>query len=401
MFRTRTVLSLTALALVIGIGTAPAAQAQSQQAQAAQSRKPVANAEKMNRAAFESLADDDIVEVNGKAMTKKQVVAEAKAIREAKPAALEESEKFENEKASFEKKQKAALDAENAAVVSKMSELRKAGGVGNEYVRKAGGGQQEAVDGDEAISLQATPTQTTTATPAISGMLGQLKPGSAVILFGSNFGTLEGEVRMYGTFTNSYVKLVVDSWGNGGIGVFVPSDIKGVLDQQVTIKIVTKAGISSNYKTAPFTAARELRKMTMNDFSKKECRDAALSVDKCTTVGQSGCTSSICGDHLVPIYPGAAVSTDRWAATLKNTWTYDHHGFAGGYYFSPGYEWVNPVVVLATYAAGKATAAAPKFKNLSTATTPSFEIEWATPSLWADTYKLNVYVVGPAGTAHI
>lgn len=43
----------------------------------------------------------------------------------------------------------------------------------------------------------------------------------------------------------------------------------------------------------------------------------------------------------------------------------------------------------------------PKFRNLSTPTAPSFEVEWLAPSLWADTYKLDAYVVGPAGTSHI
>jgi hypothetical protein len=400
MFRFHSVLSVTALALVVGLASSPASADNAAPAQA-QGRKSVANASKMGRAAFDALSDDDVVEVNGKPLTKKQVMAQAKAIREAKPTAIDDADDLEKERTSFAKKQKAALDAENAAVISKMSELRKAGG-NQQDARKAGGVQQMADFGDvDAISLATTTPAPApaTPTPALSGMLGQLKPGSAVILFGSNFGTLEGEVRMYGTFTNGYVKLSVDSWGNGGIGVFVPSDIKGVLDQQVTLKIVTKAGVSSNYKTAPFTAARELRKMKMSDFSTSQCRDAALSVDKCTTAGQTGCSSSVCGDHAVPVFPGGAASTDRWATTLKNTWTFDHHSYSGGTYFSPGpQEWINPIVLIETYAIGNTN---PKFRNLSTATTPSFEIEWVAPSLWADTYKLNVYVVGPAGTSHI
>ncbi len=399
MLRSRTVVAVTALSLVLGLGSSPAAAGNAPSGQAqAQSRKPVANASKLGRAAFESLTDDDVLEVNGKSMTKRQVLAETKALREAKRDANGDADDFENERASFSKKQKSALDSENAAVLSKMSDLRKAGGT-QQDVRKAGKDQQEAAPGPiGATSLVASSPAPAATTPALNGMLGQLKPGSAVILFGSNFGTLEGEVRMYGTFTNGFIKLSVDSWGNGGIGVFVPSDIKGVLDQQVTLKIVTKAGVSSNYKTAPFTAARELRKMKLSDFTTKQCRDAALSVDKCSTVGQTGCSSSVCGDHLVPMFPGAAASTDRWSATLKNTWTYDHHSYSGGTYFSPGYEWVNPIVLLETYAIGNEK---PKFKNLSSATTPSFEIEWLAPSLWADTYNLTVYVTGPAGTSHI
>lgn len=392
MFRSRTLVALAALSLAVGLGSTPA------QAQGPGQGRKVANASKLARAAFEALSDDDVVEVGGKPMTKKQVMAQAKALREAKAPVASEADELENERAAFAKKQKAALDAENAAVLVKMAEIRKAGG--NQGVRRAGKEQQDAAPAPTSgLMLVASSPAPAAATPALSGMLGQLKPGSAVILFGSNFGTLEGEVRMYGTFPNGFIKLPIDTWGNGGIGVFVPADIKGVLDQQVTIKIVTKAGAYSNYKTAPFTAARELRKMKMADFSKKECRDAALSVDSCTTTGQTGCSSSVCGDHSVPVFPGAAASTDRWSATLKNTWTFDHHSYSGGTYFAPGpQEWVNPVVLIETYAIGNDK---PKFRNLSTSATPSFEVEWLAPSLWADTYKLDVYVVGPAGTSHI
>lgn len=393
MSRIRTLVSVSALSLVVGLAVSPAAAGPAPVAQA-QARKPVANAAKMDRAAFEALSDDDLLEVNGKSMSKRDALRDAKALREnaSKASRNEKSDRddFEDARATHEKKQKAATDAENAPVLAKMSELKASRGASTPSALPLSG----------VVSLVGTtaPAAATT-TPALNGMLGQLKPGSAVILFGSNFGTIEGEVRMYGTFPEGYVKLSVDSWGNGGIGVFVPTTIKGVLDQQVTLKIVTKAGASSNYKTAPFTAAREIRKMKMADFvTKKECRDAALSSDTCTTVGQSGCTSSVCGDHAMYVL-GAAYSTDRWATTLKNTWTYDSHSWTPSVAFTPGpQEWINPVILLETYLLGNAN---PKLKVISTGAAPSFEAEWGTSSMWSDRYKLNVYVTGPAGVPHV
>jgi hypothetical protein len=384
MFRSRSLLAVTALSLVVGVAGSASAAPPVQQAEteARASRPAVKNASKLDRSAFESLSDDDVVDVRGKSMTKREVLKQAMALRDAK-GDDSEKETFETERAASAQKQKAALDAENAPVMAKMQDLRKAAS----ELRVTPG-----------LSAKATPSASATATPELKGMLGQLKPGSAVILFGTAFGALEGEVRMYGTFPNGFIKLSVDSWGNGGIGVLVPTTVTGVFDQQVTLKIVTKAGASSNYKTAPFTAARELRKMKMSEFSTQQCRDAALSSDKCVTVGQSGCTSSVCGSHAVPVLGGAA-STDRFKATLKNGWTYDHYGFEGGIAFSPGpQEWINPIVLLETYLLGNDK---PTVKNLSTAGAPSFEIPWSVPSLWSDTYKLNVYVLGPAGTPHV
>lgn len=391
MFLARTFATLTALSLVIGIGGTSSAAAPA-------ARTPVANASKMDRSAFDKLSDDDVVTVGGKSMSKRDVMAKVKSLREARAPQLTEQEAFEAARDAHEKKQKAALDAENAPVLAKMNALKASGGsVG---VRKAGERQTDFVAPTGAVSALATPAPAGAATtPALSGMLGALKPGSAVILFGSSFGTVEGEVRMYGTFPNGFIKLSVDSWGNGGIGVFVPSTVSGVLDQQVTLKVVTKAGASSNYKTAPFTAAREIRKMKMNDFSTRTCVDAALSFDKCTTVGEAGCSSSVCGDHAVMTFPSAAKSTDRFSATLKSQWTFDHYGFVGDTYFSPNpAEWFNPIVLLETYAMGNDK---PTVKNLSTATAPKFEVAWSMPSLWADKYKLDVYVEGPKGTPHI
>ena len=229
-------------------------------------------------------------------------------------------------------------------------------------------------------------------------MLGQIKPGSAVILLGSGFGALEGEVRMYGTFPNGFIKLSVDSWGNGGIGVFIPQ-VTGVLDQQITLKVVTKAGAYSNYRTASFTATRELRKVKLGEFATRQCRDAALSFDSCKTVGEGSCSSSVCGEHMVPQFPSVAESTDRFATTLKNGWTYDSHKFSGATAFTPApQEWLNPIVLAEAYAMGNDK---PTLKVLSTGTSPSFEIPWTVPSLWTDRYNLTLFVTGPAGTSHV
>ena len=101
----------------------------------------------------------------------------------------------------------------------------------------------------------------------------------------------------------------------------------------------------------------------------------------------------------MPAFGTAAKSTDRFAVTLKNTWTYDSHGFAGQSAFEPPpHEWFNPVLLLEQYLLGNEK---PTVKVVSAGSAPSFEVPWQLLAFWADRYQLSVYVTGPAGTAHI
>lgn len=361
----------------------------------AEARRPVAGARSMNRAAFEALGDDDLVEVNGKSMSKRMVVSQVASLR-ANRAAMRSSDDFDAVRESFTKRENAARDAANAPVLRKLAEMKGATTTATVAPEVFSGGiVLKPVTPSAPAPAPASPATTS---PQITGMLGQFKPGNAVILFGSGFGNGEGEVRMYGSFPNGYVKLAIDTWGPSGIGVFVPQ-ITGVLDQQITLKVVTKAGKYSNYRTAPFTATREVRKLKMSDFAKQECRDAAFSTDKCTTVGTTGCSSSVCGEHWVPVFGTAAKSTDRFAVTLKNSWTYESHAFEGLSAFEPPpYEWVNPVILLEQYLLGNEK---PTLKLVSGGAAPSFEVPWEAIAFWADRYNFSVYVTGPAGTAHI
>lgn len=139
--------------------------------------------------------------------------------------------------------------------------------------------------------------------------------------------------------------------------------------------------------------------MKLGEFATHQCRDAALSLDTCKTTGEGTCSSSVCGEHTTPAFPGGAASTDRFATTLKNGWLYDSHSFTGSVVFSPGpQERLNSVLLAETYALGNDK---PTLKVISTGSSPSFEIPWSAPALWSDRYNLTVFVVGPAGTAHV
>ena len=389
MSRSRSLTALCALSLLVGLSTthADAAPSSTPAGAVAPVGRRVANARALSRASFEALGDDDVVDVGDKQMSKRALLAHVKALHDASAARGKEADEraIEAARAAHAQKEKAAVEAANAPIVAQMSALRLAPVV--------------AIAPAASAPAPAAPAPApAAATPKLTGMLGQIKPGSAVILFGSGFGALEGEVRMYGTFPNGFIKLSVDSWGNGGIGVFIPQ-VTGVIDQQITLKIVTKAGAYSNYKTAPFTATRELRKVKLGEFTTHQCRDAALSFDACKTIGEGSCSSSVCGEHSVPVFPGKAESTDRFAATLKNGWLYESHTFAGETVFSPGaQEWLNPIVLAETYAIGNDK---PTLKVLSTGSSPSFEVPWSAPALWGDRYKLTVLVIGPAGTSHV
>ncbi len=395
MSRPHTLASLFALAS-LAVLASPNAQAANVASQApAEARKPVSGVRSMNRAAFEALGDDALVEVNGKSMSKRAVVSQVESLR-ANRAAMRTSDDVDGVRESFAKREKAARDAANAPVLRKLAEMKSDTTTATVAPAVISGGVVlKPITPSAPAPAPASPATTS---PQLTGMLGQVKPGNAVILFGSGFGNGEGEVRMYGSFPNGFVKLAIDTWGPKGIGIFIPQ-VTGVLDQQITLKVVTKDGKYSNNRTASFTATREIRKLKMSDFTKQECRDAAFSTDKCTTVGTTGCSSSVCGEHWVPVFGTVAKSTDRFAVTLKNSWSYESHAFEGLSAFEPPpYEWVNPVLLLEQYLLGNEK---PTLKLVSGGAAPSFEIPWETVAFWADRYNLSVYVTGPAGTTHI
>jgi len=187
MYRCRSLSALFALSLLVGLTSshADAAPSSANLGGSAPVGRRIANARALDRASFDALADDDVVDVAGKQMSKRAVLAHVKALRDASAPRAQEEGAVEAARAAHAKKEKDAVDAANAPVVAKMAALRVAPVVAAAPAAPAPAG---------AAAAQPAP-----AAPKLSGMLGQIKPGSAVILFGSSFGTLEGEVRMYGT----------------------------------------------------------------------------------------------------------------------------------------------------------------------------------------------------------
>lgn len=338
----------------------------------------------MDQKAFEALGDDTLVEVSGKPMTKREVMQRVKALRDTAAAQKRAARANDDDPtAALERREKAAVDSANAPIVAQMKTIRP-----TITVAPSGAAPSPAPSGSAPPAGSA---------PALNAMLGQLKPGSAVILGGANFGAAEGEVRMYGTFDGGFVKLSVDSWGPKGIGAFVPA-IKGVLDQEVSIKVVRKDGSASNVRKSNFTAAREVRKLKLSDFGTGSCTNALHSTDSCKTSGQSDCGASVCADHWLGVFGTWAKSTDRYAVTLKNGWTYESHSFKGEAVFEPPpWEWANPILLLEY---GLAPNPKPTLNVAAKGSSPLLDVSWHVLYMWANRYDLDVYVTGPAGTAH-
>ena len=84
--------------------------------------------------------------------------------------------------------------------------------------------------------------------PHIDGVLpfSIISPGGPIILSGEHFGSLEGTLLLKGSFGSR--EMVIDSWGEGGIGAFFPSAeaIGSISDFNLTLQVETSDGFTSN-----------------------------------------------------------------------------------------------------------------------------------------------------------
>ena len=100
-------------------------------------------------------------------------------------------------------------------------------------------------------------------TPQISSVHGSVEPGASLYVEGKDFGgtSVAGKVLLKG-LPGGERNLAFDPaylfpWQPTGIAVVVP-DVSGVLDQNVSIVVVTKGGSASAPKAVPFKAIREI-----------------------------------------------------------------------------------------------------------------------------------------------
>lgn len=74
-----------------------------------------------------------------------------------------------------------------------------------------------------------------------------VSPNGPIILTGKNFGSLEGTLWLNGTFGSR--EMIIDSWGDTGIGAFFPSAaaIGPIFDLNLTMQVESSDGLKGNH----------------------------------------------------------------------------------------------------------------------------------------------------------
>lgn len=157
-------------------------------------------------------------------------------------------------------------------------------------------------------------------TPQISSVHGSVEPGASLYLEGRNFGGASEAGKVFlkglpgGDRTLALDPAYLFAWEPTGIGVVVP-DVTGVLDQSVSIVVVTKAGLASAPKTVPFRAAREIDSAFPNKVEScgKDATDnACLAYDFFEGV-----------HYEDTFWEEDSADCDQFHATAKPPWTFE------------------------------------------------------------------------------
>jgi hypothetical protein len=93
--------------------------------------------------------------------------------------------------------------------------------------------------------------------PTIESLSGDLVSGREVGIYGRCLGDKTGSVQLIGPFPGGRMTLPFKHWDSTGVILDIPSNIRGVQDQTVSISVITAEGKATSALPAKFVAARE------------------------------------------------------------------------------------------------------------------------------------------------
>jgi hypothetical protein len=217
----------------------------------------------------------------------------------------------------------------------------------------------------------------------------QCNPGAGILVKGTNFGPSPGRLFLAGYFpkTSSRIELEQLVWGSGAIGGQVPM-VEGVLNQTVTLGIVTRDGRHSNGIPCELKATRVEVLLPKNNqtYSQGYCDlgdnyfagNVAYDADEHGDIGTSSGTVICYHKSHKPMTHGDNNGTDLWRIRkLENGWTLsrmsvgDSNGGSGEILSRKGFK------------AG--------------ATTADIEVRWRMGHTAVVHHSFDLYVEGPAG----
>jgi hypothetical protein len=225
-----------------------------------------------------------------------------------------------------------------------------------------------------AVSLRTRPMEEATRAPAGTGAVAQshlqpnraglvptegigavngkshgfvVSPGGYLTIAGHGFGDAIGQANVIGQFPNGAEALRVVEWRADEVYALLPPGLRGVLDQPVSIQLVTRVGKTYRIDHGEFVATREDITLTSQitrivRFQSGSSWPARLEDDGSVTRGASA-DSMTCAspgtDILTTVDPGRGFVVTGLTALWGRTDSGDHDadGYDGSRTFFPGY----------------------------------------------------------------
>jgi hypothetical protein len=174
-----------------------------------------------------------------------------------------------------------------------------------------------------------------------------LSPGGNVTIIGGQLGDTIGQVNAIGQFAGGAAPLRVVDWRADEIQALFPPGLRGVLDHDVTLQVITSAGKTFRLDGGKFVAAREDIVATTNilrmvRFQSAPNWPAQLRDDGWVSRNEWGDSFSCRApstDRITVVDPGRGFYITNLQLSWGRSDTGDgsSHGDAGGRYFQPGY----------------------------------------------------------------
>jgi hypothetical protein len=92
----------------------------------------------------------------------------------------------------------------------------------------------------------------------------KITPGGYLTIAGFEFGDTMGQVNLIGNFPGGALALRIVDWKDASVYAMLPPGLRGVLDQPVTLQLITAAQKTYRHAGGTFTAAREDTTVTTN-----------------------------------------------------------------------------------------------------------------------------------------
>jgi len=234
-------------------------------------------------------------------------------------------------------------------------------GPGSAKAREAAallGSVNAEAQGSRTMPGTAPKFNTVTKTPGIVSVNGKVNgfrvtPGAQLTIQGFELGDTMGQVNLIGNFPGGAAALRIVDWKTGSIQALLPTGLTGVLDQTVSLQVITAARRTFTHTGGTFVAAREDTTVTTNiprllKFQSGPSWGATMDPNGNVIRGESG-KSINCkatgADTLTVIDPGKGfVVTGLYANWTGRTDSGDgdSNGDEGTRTYSPGYgfgEW--------------------------------------------------------------